>query len=294
MMHLLSAFPTSVFSGLLIFCLSWWVITLVFSGLGGHGQAGHAGHSGGNDFSVHGAGGHASGGGHGAVSSGGAAGHAAPGHAGSGHVAGGHAAPTHTAPGDGHQVAGVHAAPHAGADGQHGQHGHHGHSDNDSTHGAHGFSHTLGFDVVPLPLILTLFAFGGWATSILMQTVLGTSATANVAAGTAVLIVVVAAVVGLGVIKVAAKPLGSVFEVTLAAERHEGVGSVCKIRTMTVTETFGDAIVITGTTKGSIVRVRAPAGRFARGDLALLIDYDEPANSFVIDELDEELRPAGA
>jgi len=294
MMHLLSAFPTSVFSGLLIFCLSWWVITLVFSGLGGHGHAGHAGHaghSGGNDFSGHGAGGHVSGGGHGAVSSGGAAGHAAPGHAGSGHVAGGHAAPTHTAPGDGHQVAGEHAAHHAAA---HGEHGRHGHSDNGSTHGAHSFSQTLGFDVVPLPLILTLFAFGGWATSILMQTILGTSATANVAAGTAVLIVMVASAAGLGVIKVAAKPLGSVFEVTLAAERLEGVGSVCKIRTMTVTETFGDAIVITGTTKGSIVRVRATAGRFARGDLALMIDYDEPANSFVIDELDEELRPAGA
>ena len=76
-----------------------------------------------------------------------------------------------------------------------------------------------------------------------------------------------------------------------APTRRSTIGSCCKIRTLEVNEGFGHAEVLTGPTKGALISVRAKEGRFTRGDLCLVIDYDEATNTFIIDEVEDLVRP---
>jgi hypothetical protein len=146
----------------------------------------------------------------------------------------------------------------------------------------------FGFGLVPFPLALTLVSAGGFIVCLLGQSI---GSTSSLATGTAVMLLVGGVLVGLVVLKLMSKPLGRLFGDTPAPSRTAGVGSVCKVRTLTVNESFGDAEVITGDIRGAIVRVRAKDDRFVRGDLALIIDFDEAANTYVIDDLDDDLKP---
>jgi hypothetical protein len=196
MIDLLTSFPTSIFTGFLVFCLAWWLITLLVAGLD---------------------------------------------------------------------------------------------ADADLDVDGDGLGEALGFSSVPLPLALTLLGFGAWSMSLVLQLVLRTDDTGAVAVGSAVAIIAAALVVGLGFLKLMSKPLGRLFHTEHAPTRASTVGATCKVRTLTVTTGFGDAEVTTGPTRGSVVKVRAADGRFVRGDLAHIIDYDEATEAFIIDDLDESL-----
>lgn len=204
MIELLSHFPTSVFTGLLVFCLTWWLISILVSGLDADADTDA-------DFDGDGVGDH--------------------------------------------------------------------------------IGKALGLGAVPLPLALTLLAFGGWAASIVLQSLLATTDTPALALGTALAVLAGALVAGLVVLRLSAKPLSRLFRTEQAPSRSAAVGAMCRVRTLNVTSSFGDAEVLSGPTRGSIVRVRAADGRFGRGDTAHIIDFDEQTNTFVIDELDDVLRP---
>jgi hypothetical protein len=63
------------------------------------------------------------------------------------------------------------------------------------------------------------------------------------------------------------------------------------VRTTRVTQTFGDAEVISGPMRTSIVKVRADEGEFTRGDIALLVDLDAEHDAYWIAEIEEQYRP---
>lgn len=158
--------------------------------------------------------------------------------------------------------------------------------------GHDGFGDHLGFTAMPLPLALSFLSLGGWVTTALLQGALGTKAEDfKLAAGAAVGVLAAAIVVGLLLVKLMSKPLGRLFATEQAPTRRSTVGSFCKIRTLEVNEGFGHAEVLNGPTRGALISVRAEDGRFTRGDTAQVIDYDEGTNTFVIDAVDELVRP---
>lgn len=201
MIDYLTAFPTSIFTGLLAFCVSWWLMTFAIPGLD-------------VDFDV---------------------------------------------------------AP-----------------DADSLGGNIG--KTFGVGAIPFPLVLSMFAFGAWATSLMAQVLLDDTNLAFFSAKS-LLATAVAALGGIGITKASVKPLSRVFETQPASSRLDTIGAFCRIRTLTVTPTFGDAEVISGPTKGAIVSVRADENKFRRGDVAHLINFNKLTSTYDIDDVDEAIRP---
>lgn len=158
--------------------------------------------------------------------------------------------------------------------------------------GADGLGDQLGFTAMPLPLALSFLALGGWVTTALLQSALGSEDDGfELAVGTALGVLLVAVIVGLLIVKLMSKPLGRLFSTELAPTRRSTVGSFCKIRTLEVNDHFGHAEVLTGPTRGALISVRAAEGRFTRGDTAHVVDYDEGTNTFIIDDADELVRP---
>jgi hypothetical protein len=249
---IITTWPTIAFTFLLAFCLVWWLLSLVVSGLDGDFDT---------DVDAHGHGG--------AV---GHAGQTSAGHAGHGHT-------SHAGHGDGH----------AGHGNGHGDgHGHgHGHGDG---HGGGGVLRHLvqlvGIGSVPLSLALTVLSFGCWSTSLLLSVVVGDRLGAPVRLG----IGAVALVAGFLLSGLFARWTAPVFALTSGPTRADGTGARVRVRTLYVDPSFGDAEVLTGPRKNAIVRVRAPEGEFVRGDEGLIVAYDEATDSFSIVALDEVLR----
>ena len=147
-----------------------------------------------------------------------------------------------------------------------------------------------GLGSTPLSLGLTVFSFGAWSASLLAtltwrDRLIGGTATAA-GLGT----VALALVVGSIVVRRFAALMAPVFEDNYAPVRSDGAGAQARIRTTYVDETFGQAEILTGPTRHSIVKVRAPAQCFVRGDIVLIVGYDAASDSFDIAELDPVLR----
>lgn len=218
MITLLSSFPTSIFTGALAFCLTWWIVTSLVSGFDSDADADTGGDSGsdaGSDSDV-----------------------------GSGH-------------GDASNI----------------------------------ISDALAIGYVPLPLALTVIAFGAWSISLILQLVLGADDTARLAAAAAVIVLIAALAGGVVLLRLLRGPLARLFQTVVAPSRSTAVGATCRVRTLAVTDRLGDAEVLTGPTRGSLIKVRADEGRFTRGDIAVIIDYDRTTEAFVIDEIDKQLLP---
>jgi hypothetical protein len=155
-----------------------------------------------------------------------------------------------------------------------------------------GFENLLGalhLSALGLPLALLMLSFGGWAVSLVFST-LATDAQMNAA-----LVIVVGLVLGFvaGFLFVwkAGGALGKALTTEQGAERGTAIGCLCKVRTTRVTMSFGDAEVISGPMRNSIVKVRAEEGEFTRGDVALLVDLDPEHDAYWIAEIEEQYRP---
>ena len=209
MLKLLAAFPTSWFTGALAFCLTWWLITTIFSGIEGDADTDIDA-----DADLHGGG-----------------------------------------------------------------------------HGNHLMREMFGIGFIPLPLALTILAFGAWSISLVLQLGLGAQTSSKLAIGVGLAVMAGAAFGGFALLRLLRKPVGRLFEIELASDRHAAVGSTCKVRTLVVNDRLGDAEVLTGPTKGSLIKVRAQDDRFTRGDVALIVDYDPTTEAFTIDDIDEDLKP---
>jgi hypothetical protein len=78
------------------------------------------------------------------------------------------------------------------------------------------------------------------------------------------------------------RPLGRTLKPVQATKRKELVGKLCTIRTGTVTDRFGEAMLEDGGA-GLVVRVRVDAGdKLGRGDQAVIVDYDDEKQEFTV------------
>ena len=154
------------------------------------------------------------------------------------------------------------------------------------------FEHVVGalhLSALGLPLSLLMLSFGGWAVSLIISVAADTSDVSPA------LVIVAGIVLGLGagflfVWKVGGS-LGRALTTEQGAERSSAIGCLCRIRTTRVTPTFGDAEVLSGPMKNSIIKVRADEGLFERGDVALLIELDDDHDAYWIAEIEEQYRP---
>jgi hypothetical protein len=80
----------------------------------------------------------------------------------------------------------------------------------------------------------------------------------------------------------AVRPLARIFVPAAAASHGELVGKVCTIRTGTVTDKFGEAVLDDGGA-GLVVKVRIEtAQELRRGDQAVIVGYDEARQEFTV------------
>lgn len=150
----------------------------------------------------------------------------------------------------------------------------------------------LGSGAVPIALAITILSFGMWAASLLIQSLLTSADDPHLGTGVAIVVLVVALVAGALLLRVLSKPLGKLFHTERAPERRSAVGSVCKVRTLYVGDTGGQAEVVNGGLRGNLISVRAGmGGPFHRGDHALIVDYDESSGRYTIADIDDDLLP---
>lgn len=155
-----------------------------------------------------------------------------------------------------------------------------------------GFEHLAGalhLGALGLPLMLLMLSFGGWAASLLFSVAMRHTGAGNVV--TIVGGVMLGLLIGLLFVWKVGGVIGRALTTEQAPERSAAIGCMCKVRTVEVTDTFGDAEILTGPMRPSIVKVRAPAGQFRRGDVALVVELDPERDAYWIAEIDEQYQP---
>jgi hypothetical protein len=102
-------------------------------------------------------------------------------------------------------------------------------------------------------------------------------------------VLLIAPVLALPFTSIAVRPLARIF-VTPSAAKHESlVGKVCTVRTGTVTDRFGEALLEDGGA-GLVVRVRVDTGEtLKRGDQVVIVGYDGERQEFTVAPMDNLL-----
>ncbi len=149
--------------------------------------------------------------------------------------------------------------------------------------------HFIGIGTLPFSFGLTVLAFVAWSTSLILS-LLPFAAKAGAGIGLGLGIGVAALLVGVLCTRRVALAFAPVFDFHGGPHREDAKGAKVKIRTQHVNETFGEAEVLTGPRIHSIVRVRAKAGLYQRGDIAMIVDYQAEADTFALVPLDESLH----
>jgi hypothetical protein len=166
-----------------------------------------------------------------------------------------------------------------GADG-HGADGGHAH------HGAlSGILSSLKLRSAPATVVLSVLVLFAWLFSVLgMQA--ANAAFADVGSLVRTAVLVLAPIVALPFTSLAVRPLAHVFVAPAVAARQDLVGKICTVRTGTVTDRFGEALVEDGGA-GLVVRVRVDTGEtLARGAQAVIVAYDPDRQEFTVAPMD--------
>jgi hypothetical protein len=156
--------------------------------------------------------------------------------------------------------------------------------------------HFIGIGSLPFSFGLTVLAFVAWSTSLLLSLLPfaakadGRRGSRGVPLGVGIGIGVVALVVGVLCTRRIASLFAPVFDFHGGPRREDAKGAKVKVRTQHVDEGFGEAEVLSGPRIHSIVRVRAKAGVYQRGDIAMIVDYQPEADTFTLVPLDESLH----
>lgn len=148
---------------------------------------------------------------------------------------------------------------------------------------ASGLFAKLGFGVVPLTITVSVTLLIGWVGSLLvMQHVTETWA--------AFVVLAAALMVGLGVTRLLVRPLAPVFEVKEGKSNRDYVGHTCVIDTGRVDDAFGQATVEDGGTV-LVISVRCDrSDQLARGDKALIIDFDDTRQAYLVEPITDIVR----
>jgi hypothetical protein len=152
-----------------------------------------------------------------------------------------------------------------------------------------GILSALGLRRVPLTVSFSLLALFAWVICVLLAYYLGGMGEALPGWLLGILILVGSFVLAVPLTALACRPLAPLFEIPEAKSRADYVGSVCTVTTGRVDARFGQARI---EDNGTVLLVQVRCDRdnaFARNDQALIIEYDEARQAFVIETMDSVL-----
>lgn len=160
--------------------------------------------------------------------------------------------------------------------------------DADGDGGGGGLWHGLGLGQVPLTISVSLIVLIGWVgTLLVMNYALPASGFGWLRAILLPLMIIVA----LPLTALLIRPIAPIFRVNEGKFNTDYVGHICTITTGRVDETFGYAEIVDG---GSVLQIPVRCdqpGKLARGDKALIIEFDAPHRTYVV-EPSADLLPA--
>ncbi|BAN01842.1 hypothetical protein [Ilumatobacter coccineus] len=148
---------------------------------------------------------------------------------------------------------------------------------------------------VPTTILLTSVGLAGWFASVLASVFLLDSRSGTALAILSVVVGIGAAVFALGVTIWIAPKLGRIFVTQTAPSKRDLLGRIAEVRSATVTESSGrgEATWPDGTVSTVDIRTTTGAGLAAgelkRGDRALLVDWVEATDDFIVDRVPAEL-----
>jgi len=177
-----------------------------------------------------------------------------------------------------------------GAEAFHADHAGHAGGDDADLHGDGdgGVWHSLGLGDVPLTISVSVIVLVAWCGSLLTAYYLiGPVAWQRMA------VLVAALVVALPIAAVLFRPLAPIFKIREAKSNTDYVGHTCTITTGTVDDNFGQATLEDGGTVLAITVRCDRRGKLARGDRALIIDFDRTRQAYLVEPAGEMLNPSG-
>lgn len=153
--------------------------------------------------------------------------------------------------------------------------------------GSAGLMGALKLRSAPATVVLSVLILFSWIIAMLgMQVLEAVAITGAVATTIKIALLALTPIVSLFPTSLAVRPLARVFA-TPTATRHESlVGKLCTIRTGTVTDRFGEALLEDGG-PGAVLRVRIDTGdKLSRGDQVVITAYDADRQEFTVAPMD--------
>jgi hypothetical protein len=149
--------------------------------------------------------------------------------------------------------------------------------------GVAGWLLSNGISGIPVTLIISLMILFSWVMSYFLSQIVLPLIPFEVLNGLMGLIVIILSfVISVPMTVICTKPLTGLFIKHNAQEKSDLIGKKCEIRSLTVSETFGQAIVI-GNGAGLILDVKSKTpNNLKKGMQAIIITYDKNNNTFEI------------
>jgi hypothetical protein len=159
--------------------------------------------------------------------------------------------------------------------------------------GATSFLHAFSLRRAPVTVTFSLIALFGFIFSYLAVTYAGPALGAVMPKMVwETIALALSFVLALPATSIATKPLEPIFRHKGGARRRDYVGTVCRIRTGSASDRFGQATVEDGGA-GLVINVRIDAGDLKRGDQALIVDYDAEREAYIIEAYDDMVAIEG-
>lgn len=145
-----------------------------------------------------------------------------------------------------------------------------------------GFWDALGLSSVPITISLSVIMLLGWIASLLAM-YYGDRALGGLGGWLPALVCLLVVIVVLPAAGTLVRPLRSVFEVKDGKRNRDYIGHTCTITTGRVDHDFGQATIEDGATV-LVIPVRCDrADALARGARALVIDFDDARQAYVVE-----------
>jgi hypothetical protein len=143
----------------------------------------------------------------------------------------------------------------------------------------------LGLGSVPITISLSFVLLGAWCASLLGMfygaSILGDGVLLALA------VLVLALLLALPIAAILVKPLAPVFAVREGKSNRDYVGHVCTVTTGHVDADFGQATIEDGATV-LVIPVRCDrTGAFTRGAKALIVDFDDTRQAYIVEPAGE-------
>jgi hypothetical protein len=176
---------------------------------------------------------------------------------------------------------------HDGGDGGDGD----GHGGDGDAGGSHSLGSALRLRSAPVTVVASLIITFGWLACVTMeQSAIGAWA---VSWPLRTLVILAALVVAVLATSVAIRPIAKLFVTKKATGNSDLVGKVCRVRTGTADDAFGEATLEDGGA-GLVLRVRTTHGTMRRGEEAVIVAWDAEREVFTVAPLEEPQPPPAA